>query len=119
MAISQNVAVFVPQIPRRQNAEKLSKRPLAKRPRAAKSAPNSCRSLATIRRICVLAAENDCEEDNVNSPSARLVMGALPRGGTGSFDVLLDTKMQSEREELQAERARKRGGRKVKEEQEE
>ncbi|PIC47212.1 hypothetical protein B9Z55_006644 [Caenorhabditis nigoni] len=48
------------------------------------------------------------EEDNVNSPSARLVMGALPRGGTGSFDLILDTKMQSEREEHEAARAKKR-----------
>uniref|UniRef100_A0A1I7TDM1 Protein phosphatase inhibitor n=1 Tax=Caenorhabditis tropicalis TaxID=1561998 RepID=A0A1I7TDM1_9PELO len=49
------------------------------------------------------------EEDNVNSPSSRIVMGALPRGGTGSFDLLLDTNMQSEREEMEAERAAKRG----------
>ncbi|ULU07363.1 hypothetical protein L3Y34_018837 [Caenorhabditis briggsae] len=48
------------------------------------------------------------EEDNVNSPSARIVMGALPRGGTGSFDLILDTKMQSEREEDEAARAKKR-----------
>ncbi|UMM19287.1 hypothetical protein L5515_014957 [Caenorhabditis briggsae] len=48
------------------------------------------------------------EEDNVNSPSARIVMGALPRGGTGSFDLILDTKMQSEREEHEAARAKKR-----------
>ncbi|EFP05175.1 hypothetical protein CRE_04012 [Caenorhabditis remanei] len=49
------------------------------------------------------------EEDNVNSPSARIVMGALPRGGTGSFDLLLNPKMQSEREEHEAERSRRRG----------
>ncbi|CAI2330079.1 unnamed protein product [Caenorhabditis sp. 36 PRJEB53466] len=53
------------------------------------------------------------EEDNVNSPSSRIVMGALPRGGTGSFDLLLDPNMISEREEHEAARALKRGKKKT------
>ncbi|GMS82240.1 hypothetical protein PENTCL1PPCAC_4415 [Pristionchus entomophagus] len=31
------------------------------------------------------------EEDRLSSPSARLVVGSLSRGGTGAFDLLMDT----------------------------
>ncbi|CAI5442080.1 unnamed protein product [Caenorhabditis angaria] len=49
------------------------------------------------------------EEDSVNSPSSRIVLGCLPRGGTGSFDLLLDQKMVSEREEFDKNRRKNRG----------
>ncbi|CAB3411186.1 unnamed protein product [Caenorhabditis bovis] len=44
------------------------------------------------------------EEDSVTSPSSRLVLGALQRGGTGAFDLLLDQNMISENEEYERNR---------------
>lgn len=38
-----------------------------------------------------MISDNSGEEDMLSSPSARLVVGSLSRGGTGAFDLLMDT----------------------------